>query len=205
MTRMDHRSGFWVAAALTLLEVAGGCATAPATQGVAGPARSFTAADYYPLNLGWKWAYDLEKDGQKMLALYAVVERTADTATVQAGEDRLMYAVTAEGIAQKEGTLGGDFVIKNPVVLGGEWIVTGGKAKIVSVGQEVTIDAGKFGDCAVVEVTRSDPVRVARTTFAPGVGPIALELQVQVGDRFSTVTRATLRAVTKPGEDPLKN
>ena len=55
--------------------------------------------------------------------------------------------------------------------------------------------------CLVVEVTRTDPVRVARTTYAPGVGWVALELQVQEGQRFVTTTRAHLRAVTKPGEE----
>jgi hypothetical protein len=184
-----------------------GCATTADGQGGAGAVsvKDLKAADYYPLDRGWKWAYDLEKDGQKILALYAVLERSPDTAVIQAGDDRLIYAVTAEGIAQKDGFIVGDFVIKNPVALGTAWAVTGGQAKVVSVGQEVTIDAGKFANCAVVEVTRTEPLRVARTTFAPGVGPIEIALQVQTGDRFTTVTRATLRAVTKPGEDPLSH
>jgi hypothetical protein len=54
----------------------------------------------------------------------------------------------------------------------------------------------------VVEVTRTDPARVTRTVFAPDLGPVALEMQVQEGAKFVTKARARLRAVTKPG-DPL--
>jgi hypothetical protein len=43
-------------------------------------------------------------------------------------------------------------------------------------------------------------VRVTRTTFAPDLGPVMLELQVQDGPKFTTVTRARLRAVTRPGD-----
>ena len=68
-----------------------------------GPPKTFTAAELYPLEPGWKWAYDLVKDGQTMLALYSVLERTGDSATVQAGEEQLGYAITPEGIAQKDG------------------------------------------------------------------------------------------------------
>jgi len=181
-----------------------GCATAAGDGGGAVvPRRNFKAADYYPLDRGWRWAYDLEKDGQKILAMYGVLERTPDTAIVEAGDDRLLYAIAPDGIAQKEGTMLGDFVIKDPVTVGTEWSVVGGKAKIVSVTQEVTTQAGKFSGCAVVEVTREAPTRVARTTFAPEVGPVVIEMQVAAGGSFATVTRATLRAVTRPGEDPL--
>jgi hypothetical protein len=186
-----------------MLALTGCGTTAPPAAAVTVRPQDLHAADFYPLDAGWRWAYDIEKDGQKMLAMYTALERTADTATVQAGDDRLSYAITPEGIAQRDGTMRGDFVIKNPVAAGTTWEVLGGKAKIVSIGQEVSTDAGKFPNCAIVEVTRTSPTRVARTTFAPGVGPIVIELQVQSGGSFVTVTRATLRALTRPGEDPL--
>jgi hypothetical protein len=208
MTGIEHRLRGGAALLLALLAPAlvasGGCAATSGGAPGSPPARSSSAADYYPLDPGWKWAYDLEKDGQKMLALYAVVERSADTAVIQAGDDRLTYAVTAEGVAQKEGTMIGDFVIKNPVAAGTQWPVTGGVAKIVAIEQEITVDAGKFSHCAVVEVARNDPGRLVRTTFAPGVGPVAIELQIQFGGSLVTVTRAALRAITRPGEDPLR-
>ena len=135
------------------------------------------------------------------LATYAVLERTGDLAVVQAGDERLTYAVMAEGIAQKDGGMLGDYVIKNPVAAGAEWAVEGGRAHIASVTADFKLDSGEhYLGCIVVEVTRTDPVRVTRTTFAPDLGPVMLEMQVQDGTRFITITRARLRAVTRPGD-----
>ena len=183
---------------------AGACAsTGPGSTGAA--RKNLTAADYYPLASGWKWAYDVDKDGTNILATYVVLERQGDVASVRAGDERLSYAVTPEGIAQRDDGVIGDYLIKNPVALGAEWPVAGGRAKIVAVDQEITVEpAGRFSGCVVVEVTRSEPVRIVRTTYAPDVGPVSLELQVQDGGRFVTSTRARLRAVTRPGEDSLR-
>jgi hypothetical protein len=190
-----------LAAALAALASGGGCATGGAP-GATGPRAELTATDYFPLQSGWKWAYDVEKDGLNILATYAVLDRTGDVAVVQAGDERLTYAITPEGIAQKDLDAVGDYIIKNPVRVGGEWPVGSGRAKIASVDEKVSLEpAGQFSNCLVVEVTRTDPVRLARTTYAPGVGWVAFELQVQEEQRFVTTTRAHLRAVTKPGED----
>lgn len=185
------------------LAACAGCATSGAALAPPPPRTNLSAADLYPLDLGWKWAYDLEKDGQTMLAMYAVLERSPDTAVVQAGEERLTYAISAEGIAQKDGSRIGDFVVKNPIRAGADWPVAGGRARIAALGQSVTVTAGKFDDCVIVETTRADPARAVRTTFAPGIGPVVIELQIAVGGELTTVTRATLRATTKPGQDPL--
>ena len=82
------------------------------------PRANLTAADFYPLAPGWKSAYDVEKDGINILATYAVVERTGDTAVVQTGDEKLTYAVTPDGIVQKDGGMVGDYIIKNPVKAG---------------------------------------------------------------------------------------
>lgn len=177
-----------------------GCASGSGAAAPETPAAPLTAAEYYPLQPGWKWSYDIEKDGQHILAFYAVTSRTGDTAAVQAGDDLLRYAVTPLGIARKDS---GDFVIKDPIAPGASWLLAEGKAQIVSVGQAVTVMAGTFKNCVVVEETRSDPTRIVRTTFAPATGPIAVEVTVQDGGRFVVTTRASLRGVTRPGQDPL--
>jgi hypothetical protein len=138
-----------------------------------------------------------------MLAVYAVLERMPDSAIVQAGDERLEYSVTAQGVAQKEGVTVGDFVLKNPIMLGAEWNVFAGKARITSVSASVSGPSGEYKDCVVVETLRSDPTRLSRTTYAPGVGPVAIEVQVQSQGRFVTTMRANLRGATKPGQDPL--
>jgi hypothetical protein len=166
------------------------------------PRKDLTATDYYPMASGWKWAYDLEKDGTKMLATYAVLERTAAGAVIQAGDERLAYAVTPDGVAQRDGDAVGDYIIKNPLRAGNEWAVQGGRAKIVAVNEEVNVESiGRLRGCVTVEATRADPMRVTRTTFAPDVGPVAIEVLVQDGGRLVTSARAQLRAITKPGQD----
>ena len=101
-----------------------GCGTNPAPQ-AAQASRSLAAEDYYPLSPGWKWAYDLEREGDRVLAVYSVLERTSEKVVVQAGDDRLTYAVTAAGIAQHDAGSAGDFLLKNPPALGAEWPVFG--------------------------------------------------------------------------------
>ena len=120
---------------------------------------------------------------------------------VQAGDERLTYVVTPEGVAQFEGNAIGDFVIKNPLTQGAEWPVAGGRARIAAVDETLNIDSvGRYAGCVTVEVNRTDPARVTRTVFAPDLGPVALEMQVQEGPKFVTKVKARLRAVTKPGD-----
>jgi hypothetical protein len=188
---------------LVFTAVTGACASTPGTGGTAVPPASLVAGDYYPLNVGWKWSYQVERDGEKILAFYSVLERTPQGAVVQAGEERLFYLITPDGIARKEGAVVTDFVIKSPVAVGTTWPIAGGTAAVRLVGQEITLDSGKYANCAMVEETRTDPMRLVRTTFAPGVGPVLVEVQVQDGAKFVTATRATLRGVTRPGQDPL--
>lgn len=190
-----------LAIGLVWLATLSACATQGGSSNDVKPRPNLTAADFYPLTPGWKWAYDVEREGMNMLATYAVDSRTGDTAVVQAGDEKLTYTITPEGVAQVEAGAAGDFVIKNPVVQGAEWPVTGGKARIDSVGADFRLDSGEhYLGCIVVQVTRTEPVRITRTTFAPDLGPVALEMQVQDGPKFVTTTRARLRAVTRPGD-----
>ena len=186
---------------LTISALTSACATTGSAPDAIRPRAGATAADYYPLADGWKWAFDVEQDGMNILATYVVLERKEAVAVVQAGDERLTYVVTPEGVAQFEGNAIGDYVIRNPIKQGAEWAVAGGRARIASANEEINIESvGHYAGCVVVEVTRSDPARVTRTVFAPDLGPVALEMQVQEGTKFVTKARAKLRAVTKPGD-----
>jgi hypothetical protein len=196
---------------MMLLWAAVGCAaTAPPVNPPAPPAPEDAAA-YYPLVPGWKWAYQVENEKEKakvsgsVLAVYAVLERLGDTAIVQAGEDRLIYAVLPTGIARRDGMNVGDFLLKTPVRLGTTWPLASGEAKVVAVGRTETVPGGTFPACATVEESRTDPQRVVRTVYAAGVGPIVVEMQVYdpATGQFRTGMRAALLGVTRPGEDPL--
>src|SRR5688572_29441304 len=78
------------------------CATTPAgNRGKAAPPPE-DAAQYYPLQSGWKWAYEIERGGETILAVYAVVQREGEVAVLQAGEEKLVYAVRPDGIVRGE-------------------------------------------------------------------------------------------------------
>ena len=191
------------------------CAGAPAPTATARAAPPEEALEYYPLQTGWKWAYDVERGGERILAVTAVQERRPNAALLQAGGETLRYDIGPAGIARaglpgldeatKRAT-STDFLIKNPVRPGSSWPIDGGTATITGVGRSVTVAAGTFDNCLIVEEARSGPPRLVRTTYAPGVGPVALESLVQIPGRssYETTLRASLRGVTRPGEDPLQ-
>jgi hypothetical protein len=167
------------------------------------------ARQYYPLEAGWRWAYDVEKAGDHILAIYAVVERQGDTAVLQAGEEKIVYAVLPEGIARRapdKESPDPDFLLKSPLRAGARWPIDGGGTAVVAkAGHTVTVPAGTYANCVVVEESRVEPARLVRTTYAPGVGPVAIEYLVHdTGTgKYETALRASLRGATPPGADPL--
>jgi hypothetical protein len=180
-----------------------GCATSGGTAADAPPPED--AAAYYPFSAGWKWAYDVQREGQTMLATTAVTERTGDTAIVQAGDQRISYALSAEGISRREGLRTSDFLLRTPIRAGATWPIEGGQAKVAEVGKVVTVPGGTFSRCATVEENRTNPDRVTRTIYCANVGPVSIEVQVHdpMSGAYQTEMRATLLGVTRPGEDPL--
>lgn len=171
------------------------CATAARRAPQVGDANDALA--YYPLLPGWGWAYDLERDGTTVLALYAVVERSREVAVVEHAGERLEYDLTSDGIARHDG---GDYILKSPVRGGASWPIAAGTASIVEVAKKVTVPAGSFRDCVVVEEARHAPERVARTTYCRGVGPVVIEVRVlnPATGVFDVAARARLRVLSRP-------
>ena len=201
---MRFSSSEWIPALLVLLAMAApGCATShtATSAGLTGN----SALDYYPLLLGWGWAYDVENDGRKVLALYSVVERRENVAVIKNGDDRIEYLVQPDGIARREGNLPGDYLVKLPMSVGATWRVSSGQATVVEAGRQVTLPSGNYRDCAVVEEVRGQPSRVTRTTYCKGTGPVQIEMRVYSPMKldFETVVRATILGVTRP-EDAAK-
>ncbi len=164
------------------------------------------ALDYYPLLPNWGWAYDVESDGRKVLALYSVVERRENVAVVKNGDNRIEYLIQPDGIARREGSQPGDYLVKLPVYAGATWPVSSGQATVAEAGREVRLPSGSYHDCAIVEEVRSQPARVTRTTYCKGTGPVQIEMRVYNPMKldFETVVRATLLSVTRP-EDAVKS
>jgi hypothetical protein len=182
-----------------------GCASAGThAPAPAGPPPEDAAA-YFPLTAGWKWAYELQRGGDNLLATYAVLNQIGDTVIVETGEERIGYVVSPAGIARRDGLAVKDFLLKTPIRAGATWALEAGQAKVTEVGKTVTVPAGTYPNCATVEEVRHEPERVVRTVYAAGIGPISVEFQTYdpARQRFTMTVRAALRGVTRPGEDPL--
>jgi hypothetical protein len=196
----------WAVSALVVTAATAGCATAPAgpTQPDAPPPEQ--AAAYYPFSPGWRWAYDVQREGEaSMIATTAVEMATEDSAIVQSGEQRLSYALMPEGIARRDGLRTTDFLLRTPIRAGASWPIEGGEARVTTVGKVVTVPGGTFGNCATVEESRTNPRRITRTVYCAGVGPVSVEIQVHdpLSGAFKSEMRATLLGLTRPGQDPL--
>ena len=195
---MNHPG--WLLAAAVAFTAA--CAGTPKN---AGPAKALTPtapSAYYPLEPGWKWAYDVNQDGEAILATFAVTLREGDRALVSGGDQLLEYIVKPDGIMRPDARGLGDYVLKAPLSATAAWPVAAGQARVVGWNQSITTLAGQFDSCVTVEETRDNPDRRTRTTYAPGVGPIIIEFSaMDVGGLHST--KARLRGYTRPGEDPL--
>jgi hypothetical protein len=176
-----------------------GCASAP--MGSTSRASSNCAAlDYYPLLPGWGWAYEVEREGRTVLALYKVADWRPDLAVVQHGEERIEYALLPDGIARREGGLPGDYLVRGSVRVGNTWPVAAGTATVAEVGKTVTLPAGTFRDCAVVEEVRSEPNRVTRTTYCRDAGPVEIEMRVfsPLKQAYEVHVRARIMSVSRP-------
>jgi hypothetical protein len=188
-------AGLLLAGLLTLA----GCATGKPSPDRA-QAPSTAAIDYYPLLPSWGWAYQVERDGVEVLAVYSVVEAQKDLAVVKNGDDRISYALMPDGIARREGPVTGDYLLRTPVVAGKEWPVTDGTAKVVEVEKSVALPSGSYAHCLVVEEVRQSPSRITRTTYCQGVGPVEIEVSVfdPMKQSFGVVAHARLMSFSHP-------
>lgn len=200
---MLRLSESWVLALVIAVPLFASCASKapPAAANVA--ITEVTVASLYPLDQGWKWAYTVSAEGKPpVLATYVVIERTGAMAVVKAGDERITYLTGTDSLVRKD-ELGGDALLKPPFAVGSSWLLAGGgEARIVAADKEVTVEAGRFQHCVVVEETRSAPRRMVRTTYAPGAGPVQIEMLVDEGAGLVPSVRASLLGVTRPGEDP---
>jgi len=192
-----HQASSWKLTVLLLAFAA--CATNGARSGAGRPPSS-AAIDYYPLLPKWGWAYQVERDGVNVLALYSVAEARDGTAIVKNGDEQIRYAILPDGIARLEGSSLGDYLLKSPVVAGAEWSVTDGSAKVAEVGKVVTLPSGNYRDCVLVEETRREPSRVTRTSYCRDVGPVEIDMRVWSPSKqiFDAVVHARLMSLSRP-------
>jgi hypothetical protein len=179
------------------------CASTPTgNNGAVDRAPPTEASAYYPLERGWKWAYDVVQDGEQILATYGVQSNDGTSAVVRAGDETVVFKIEPGGIVRTDGAARGDFLLKSPIGKGAHWQLRSGVATVVEFGKTVELGAGRFENCIIVEEKRIDPDRNTRTTYAPGIGAILIEYtSEQALDGEIRSLRTELRGFTKPGQD----
>ncbi|HKU41264.1 MAG TPA: hypothetical protein VJR89_24040 [Polyangiales bacterium] len=153
----------------------------------------------YPLGAGYAWSYDVESgDGDPVLAIARVTAFQDGIATVSTGPEAAQrYVATAQGVS-RAGEPG--FLLKAPIATGASWeSAPGTTARVVSVSEQVSTEAGAFSGCVLVEELNTNSGQRVRTTYCPGVGPTVVVSEMQIRGRVLTVT-AKLRGYSLGGD-----
>ena len=192
------------AEAILLQLYAASCLLACACAGTAAEVRPSapdrSPASLYPLGAGYAWSYDVDSgDGEPVLAIARVSEFQAGVATVTTGPDASQrYATTAQGV-QRAGQPG--YLLKAPIEAGASWeSAPGVTARVLSVAEQVSTEAGAFSACVLVEEQNANSGQRVKTTYCPGVGPAVVVSEMAIRGRTLTVT-ARLRGYSLGGDE----
>lgn len=182
---------------LPLLAALAGCATSSRS---AGP--KSRPADYYPMAVGAEWTWEDQSpqlpNGKPSLRTVRVLERTRDGYFRDSARGELRPGACIEDRSRS--------LLCGPITLGTRWTsVLSPTAtehyEIVSIAERVTTPAGSFEGCVKVRaVTRAaaDTELINEITYAPGVGPVRIEVITVAGGKAVPQFRAVLRA-WRPG------
>ncbi len=168
----------------------GACASTPqAGSEPSGP----SAADYAPLEVGAKWTYKMNFQGQQGEQTVEVLEKTDDGyfRDNQQGELRIV----SDGLRDRA-----RYLIREPLAPGNTWkaIVSASaveRYRIDSVGERCSAVAGSFEDCLVItsEIRRDEDVTLhARFTWAKGIGLVKMETEAEIKGQRSPQTKRSL-------------
>lgn len=192
-----------------LLVLGGNLLFALGACGPAGPSKtafSYRAdllpAVYFPLAAGTVWSYRATNptgEGGELLIVTKVLSRDGTTATISTAPNPLSYEDRGDQIVRLPS---GTPILKTPLRVDATWAIPDGTARITSVGAVVEAPAGRYPNCIVVEETTTE--RRLITSYAPGVGPVKVEIfsrgssSVPGGEQL--VSRALLGSFSTGGE-----
>ena len=147
------------------------------------------ATDFYPLNAGNAWSYDVDT-GEPMTTLATTRVESFDgrVAEVHTANAVVRYEVLPEGIR----VLPEDaWLIRAPFVRGKTWPGPGGRdAELVATALATDTPAGRFDDCVEVRETGGRLELEVHTVYCPGVGPVSVTstMRSNVSERALTVS-----------------
>jgi hypothetical protein len=151
------------------------------------------ARDFYPLQTGNAWSYDVDTgDPSTTLAITRVEAFDGRIAEVRTGDVIVHYEVRVEGVRVPSEEA---WLIRAPLEPGAMWPARGGRtARLVSIHAVVSSRAGSFERCVEVLETGGKLDLEVRTIYCPGVGPVSVEstMRSELTNRAVTVS-ASLR------------
>lgn len=165
------------------LALATACATTQGAGTSEKPVGSTRASDYYPLEVGNRWGYQVSLLGERRALEVSIVSREGVTATDSTGAH---FTTDAFGVRDEK-----RYLLREPIAVDTQWtnvvsVSSVERYKIVEVGRRCESPAGQFDECVVVEShNRVSEGRelVARFTFARGVGMVRVETTLHQGDK----------------------
>jgi hypothetical protein len=182
---------------LASLAILSGCAHGP---GIVTAAHR--PADYYPLAVGAEWTWEDQSpqlpESRPSVRTVRILERTADGYFKDSARGELRLAGCLEDRSRS--------LLCGPIAVGTRWSsVLSASAtehyEIVAVDERVVTPAGTFEGCVRVRAhTRAaaDTELVNEISYAPGVGPVRIEVISVAAGKAVPQVRAVLRAY-RPG------
>lgn len=131
---------------------------------------------YFPLEAGRSWTFRVERPGEDAgTTLTRVTSREGATASMVSGETSYRYELRPDGVWRPSVAA---YLLRAPLEEGASWEgPLGGRLTVTGVGVDVTVPAGAFADCVVVE-EKAAQVRQVHT-FCRDVGPVRLVQEVE--------------------------
>jgi hypothetical protein len=161
-----------------MLALSAACASSSA--GVNGSDREPKSTDYYPLEIGASWTYNVAYPGQQG-EMTVTITGEKDGYFVDDHEGAFRH--THDGLRDKQ-----RYLIRHPLMKGNNWktIVSASAVEhneILSVGEKCESAAGSFSDCLVIQssIRRDKSMTLYLTwTFARDIGLVKLETEAEL-------------------------
>jgi len=163
--------------------------------------RARQAADYYPLRTGTCWSYTTSFQGQKQPDLNVCLIRDEQGTFIDDRSPPSRLRQDDQGL--RDGSI--RYLLKEPLEVGNKWmsvidVRTVEKYEIVDTASKVSVPAGTYDHCVVVRMeVRIDATRalINHMSFAPGVGIVRIDIQLQNGAQFIPQSRFDLQSFTR--------
>lgn len=175
----------------------GGCATTSDTKKpeAAGP----SAKDYYPLEVGTRWSYEVNLLGEKRSIDVTIEKQSPDGFVVDSTGAQLM--VDAYGVRDQK-----RYLLRNPLEAGTKWtnvvsVSSVEQYEILAADQPCDAPAGSWQGCVVVESrnrVEEGKVLVNEMTFAPHVGIVRLSTVLEANGQRIPQSSLALTAYQRP-------